>query len=222
MGCLYSSSLMPNSPNARSVKISEDERGGWSSDRPRRGGAAAERPADVSTRCRVLAPSDTLRYSPGSLLVVVSPSPELRDRLLTRVLETQSVVFGIDKVRALVSGRVPEDQEEEQAAQLLEKAVAKRLESGETVVLAAAGLDAEERDRYVRLAHRFRRPRHVILLEAPRDEVSDDDRAVLNDLRRRLDAGELGAEGFQTALRLGGSAASEVKRIVFRPPPQDD
>jgi hypothetical protein len=213
---------MSTPPNARSVKISDDERGGWSSDRPRRGGAAAERPVDVSTRCRVLAPSDTLRYSPGSLLFVVSPSPEQRDKFLTRVLETQSTVFGIDKVRALVSGRVPADQEEEQAVQLLDKAVAKRLEAGETVVLAADTLGAEERDRYVRMAHRFRRPRHVLLLDAPRDQVSDDDRGPLNDLRRRLDAGQLGAEGFQTALRLGGSAIGEVKRVVFRPPPQDD
>jgi predicted kinase len=213
---------MPSSPNSRSVKISDDERGGWSSDRPRRGGAAAERPVDVSTRCRLLSPSDTLRYSPGSLLVVVSPSAEQRDNLITRVVETPSAVFGIDKVRALVSGRVPAEQEEEQAAQLLEKAVAKRLEAGETVVLAADGLDPEERDRFVRMAHRFRRPRHAILLEAPRDQVADEDRAALNDLRRRLDAGELGAEGFQMALRLGGSTASELKRIVFRPPPQDD
>jgi hypothetical protein len=213
---------MPTSPNARSVKISEDERGGWSSDRPRRGGASAERPADVSTRCRVLSPSDTLRYSPGSLLMVVAPSHEQRDKFLTRVLETQSTVFGIDKIRALVAGRVPAEQEAEQAGQLLDNVVAKRLEAGESVVLAADTLDAEERDRYVRMAHRFRRPRHILLLDAPRDQVADDDRATLNDLRRRLDAGELGAEGFQTALRLGGSAIGEVKRVVFRPPPQDD
>jgi hypothetical protein len=90
------------------------------------------------------------------------------------------------------------------------------------VVLAADGLDAAERDRFVRIAHRLRRPRHVILIEAPRDQVSDDDRATLNDLRRRLDAGELGQEGFQTALRLGGAATGELKRIVFRPPPEDD
>src|SRR4051795_104099 len=212
---------MPNSPNARSVKISEDERGGWSSDRPRRAGAGAERPADVSTRCRLLSPSDTLRYSPGSLLVVVSPSAEQRDHFLTRVLETQSTVFGLDKVRALVAGRVPADQEEEQAAQLLDKAVAKRLENGESVVLAASTLDADERDRYVRMAHGFKRPRHLILLEASRDQVADEDRAALNDLRRRLDAGELGKEGFQTSLRLGGSTNRELKRIVFPPPPPE-
>ena len=44
----------------------------------------------------------------------------------------------------------------------------------------------------------------------------------MNELRRALDAGELGAEGFQTALRLGGGTAGEVKRILFRPPPRED
>ena len=212
---------MPTPPNARSVKISDDERGGWSSDRPRRGNAP-ERPADVSVRGRVLRPSDTLRYSPGSLLVVVSPSAEERDKLIARVVEKQSDVFGLDKVRALVAGRVPADQEEERAAQLLDAAVEKRLEAGETVLLAASSLDPAERERYVRMAHRFKRPRHLILLEVARDQVDDDDRGALNDLRRRLDAGELGAEGFQTSLRLGGSSIGELKRIVFRPPPQDD
>ena len=33
---------------------------------------------------------------------------------------------------------------------------------------------------------------------------------------------ELGNEGFQTALRLGGGSAAEVKRILFRPPPRED
>ena len=42
---------MPNppNPNARSVKIPSDERGGWSSDRPRKAGGPP-RPPDVSVR----------------------------------------------------------------------------------------------------------------------------------------------------------------------------
>jgi hypothetical protein len=67
-----------------------------------------------------------------------------------------------------------------------------------------------------------RRPRHLILRETSRDQVADEDLATLNALRRALDAGELGQEGFQTALRLGGGTASEVKRILFRPPPRED
>ena len=72
------------------------------------------------------------------------------------------------------------------------------------------------------MASSLKRPRHLILLETARDQVAEEDLAMLNDLRRALDAGELGAEGFQTALRLGGGSASEVKRILFRLPPRDD
>ena len=60
------------------------------------------------------------------------------------------------------------------------------------------------------------------MLDAPRDQVTDDERPVIDELRRALDAGELGQEGFQTALRLGGNALWELKRIVFQPPPRED
>ena len=52
--------------------------------------------------------------------------------------------------------------------------------------------------------------------------MREQDASALNELRRALDAGELGAEGFQTALRLGGGSAAEVKRIVFRSLPRED
>jgi AAA domain-containing protein len=177
---------------------------------------------DISVRSRVLSPSDRLRYSPGSLVVIVSASTAATDRLAQRVLEDKSTLFSMGKVRALLAGRVPEDEVEIRAPQLLDAAVAKRLEAGETVVLAAEGVGVEERDRFVRMAAAAGRPRHLILLETPRDQVPEEDRAPLNELRRALDAGELGNEGFQTALRLGGASVSELKRIVFRPPPRDD
>jgi predicted kinase len=170
----------------------------------------------------VLTPSDRLRYSPGSLLVIVSGSSLERDGFALRVLEDRNALLSLDRVRSLLASRVAEDQVEARAPALLEAAVAKRLQAGETVVLAAEGVTAEAREPFVRLAAAAGRPRHVILLEAARDQVAEEDRATLNQLRRALDAGELGAEGFQTALRLGGAALSEVKRIVFRPPPRDD
>jgi hypothetical protein len=74
----------------------------------------------------------------------------------------------------------------------------------------------------VRMAAALKRPRHLILLETAREQVSEEDLPALNELRRALDAGDLGGEGFQTALRLGGGSASEVKRILFRPPPRED
>jgi len=208
-------------PSARSVKIPADERTGWSSDRPRADGAPA-RPANISVHCRVLAPADRLRYSPGSLLVVVSASAAERDSFLERLIEDRASLLSLDKVRGLLAGRVAAEDVEARAQELLGAAVLKRLEGRETVVLGADGLQPEEREPFVRMASLLKRPRHLILLETARDQVQEEDLAMLNDLRRGLDAGELGAEGFQTVLRLGGGSAGEVKRILFRPPPRDD
>lgn len=213
--------VMPTPSSSRSIRIGDDERGGWSSDRPRRDGAPP-RPADISVRCRVLKPSDRMRYSPGSLLLLVSASASERGRFAQRLITDRSALLSLDKVRGLLAGRVPEEEVETRAGELLHAALLKRLDAGETVVVAMEGLDGAAREPYVRAAARLRRPRHIILLETGRDQVSDEDRPALNDLRRRLDAGELGAEGIQTALRLNGASISQLKRIVFSPPPRDE
>jgi hypothetical protein len=213
---------MPTPPSVRSVKIGADERGGWTTERPRREGDAPPRPVDVSARCRVLAPSDRLRYSPGSLLLIVSSDASESGRFAERVVEERGAVLSLAKVRTLLAGRVPEEEIESRARELLDAAVVKRLGERQTIVLTLEGLDAEERERYVRLAHGSKRPRHLILLEIPRDQVPEQERATLNELRRALDSGEVGLEGFQTALRLGGGTMAELKRIVFQPPPRED
>jgi predicted kinase len=172
--------------------------------------------------CRVLSPADRLRYSPGSLLVVACASPADRDRFLDRLIEDRSCLLSLGKVRALLAGRVAEQALPARAEELLRAAVSKRLQSRETVVLATDGLQAGEREPFVRMAATLKRPRHLILLETAREQVREEDHAALNELRRALDAGELGGEGFQTALRLGGGSAAEVKRILFRPPPREE
>lgn len=139
-----------------------------------------------------------------------------------RVLEERGAVLSADKVRALLAGRVPDDQMEAKAVEVLDAAVLRRIQANQSVAVATDNLDPAERERYARMAHAHRRPRHLILLEAPRDQVDDSERGALDDLRRALDAGELGLEGFQTALRLGGAALSELKRVVFQPPPRTD
>ncbi len=212
---------MPESPSSRSVKIGVDERTGWSSERPRRDGAPP-RPANIAVRSRVLRPSDRMRYSPGSLLLVVGATGPGPDHFLDRVLEERGIAFSLVKVRALLAGRVADDEIESRSRELLDATVAKRLQGGQTVVIAVAGFDVEERERYVRLAHGLRRPRHLLLIETSRDQVPEDERPALDELRRALDAGELGQEGFQTVMRLGGNALSELKRIVFRPPQRED
>jgi predicted kinase len=206
----------------RSVKIGSEERGGWTSERPRREGDAPPRPVDVSARCRVLAPADRLRYSPGSLLLIASADASQSAGFAERVVEERGVVLSLAKVRALLAGRVAAEEIQARARELLDGAVRKRLNESHTIVVVLEGLDAGERERYVRLAHSLRRPRHLILLETPREQVPEEERATLNQLRRALDAGELGLEGFQTALRLGGGAIAEVKRVVFQPPPRED
>jgi hypothetical protein len=212
---------MPDTPSARSVKISDDERTGWSSERPRSANAPP-RPADISVRCRVLAPSDRLRYSPGSLVIIVGAAAAEPARFAERAVEERGVVLSLGRVRELLAGRVEEDEIEARARELLGVAVLKRLTTKQSVVVPLDEFDAGERDRFVRMAHAAGRPRHVIMLDAPRDRVTDDERPLVDEFRRELDAGELGREGFQTALRLGGSALSELKRIVFAPPPRED
>jgi hypothetical protein len=209
------------SEGPRSVKIGADERTGWSSERPRRGGQP-ERPPDISVRCKVLRPSEEIRYSPGSLLVIASASEADREALAERVIEQQGALLSTGKVRGLLAGRVPEEEMDARVTELLEAAAAKRLGANETTVVVTNALHPEERERLARIAAAAKRPRHLLLLEVPRDQVAEDDLAPLNELRRRLDAGELGAEGFDTALRLGGETIGELKRIVFRPAPRDD
>ena len=88
-------------------------------------------------------------------------------------------------------------------------------------LLATETLGPDEREHFLRIAAALRRPRHLIMLETAREQVPAEERTALNALRRALDAGELGREGVQTALRLGGGSAAEVKRIAFRSTPRE-
>jgi hypothetical protein len=213
---------MSSSP--RSVKIGENERSGWSSERPRKPGEAERPPrqADVGVRGRVLSPSESLRYSPGSLLLIACADAVTRDAFAARVISDAGALLSLGKVRGLLEGRVGDDVIDDKTQALLDAAAKKRLAEGHTVVVALEGLDPAEREHYVRMAHGFNRPRHLILVEAGKDKVADEDREALGELRTTLDAGGLGQEGFVTSLRLGGATVSELKRIVFAPPPRDD
>jgi hypothetical protein len=212
---------MSTPPSGRSVKIDQDERGGWSSDRPRRDGAPP-RPADLSVRCRVLRPIDQLRYSPSSLVVIVAPVLADGERFAERLIEERGALLSPSKVRGLLAGRVADEEIDARAAELLHAAALKRIEAKESVVVVLDDLTPEERERYVRPAAAQKRPAHVILVEPARDQVDEEDRPALNKLRTALDSGGLGGEGFNTALRLGPGSVGDVRRIVFRPPPRDD
>ena len=155
-------------------------------------------------------------------MLIVGAKASEPDKFAERVVEERSAVLALAKVRALLAGRVPDEEIEARSRELLDTAVRKRLQAGQSVVVALDRVDAPERDRLVRLAHSERRPRHLILIETSREKVLDEERPNLDELRRALDAGELGSEGFQTVLRLGGAGLSELKRVVFQRPPRDD
>src|SRR3954447_12007647 len=110
------------SSEPRSVRIGDNERGGWSSDRPRKPGEAERPPRkqDVSVRGRVLSPTDRMRYNPGSLLVIACADRTLRDRFAKRVIEEQSALFSLDKVRGLIRGKVPDAELDAKAQALLD------------------------------------------------------------------------------------------------------
>src|SRR5471032_3260608 len=107
---------MATRPPGRSVKIADDERTGWSSDRPRRDGAPP-RPANLTVHCRILRPADRLRYSPGSLLIVACAAPAERDAFLERLVEERSALLSQAKVEALLEGRVPTEELSERAGE---------------------------------------------------------------------------------------------------------
>jgi hypothetical protein len=212
---------MEQSSKPRSVKIGDDERLGWSSERPRREGGP-QRPADISTRNRVLKPSEEIIYSPGSLVVVASSAPAEADAFVNRLVQSKGALLSMGKVRTLLAGRVSEAELEPRTLELLTNAIAKRIEAGETVLVVTETLDAEEREPFVRLAAAAGRPRHILLFEPAGVDLDEEGKAALSDLRRRLTAGELGQEGFQTSLRLAGSTIGDVKRLDFQRPSRDD
>lgn len=201
------------------MKIGADERTGWSSDRPRRTNAPERKP-DISVRGRVLEPSDRLRYTPGSLVLVAAPDAEAAEGYLAGILEERNALLSRGRVKRLLEGRVDAESLDEQADTVLERAVEKRLADGDATVLLLDGFSLEEREPWLRSAASRRRPRHLILLDGSVEE--EDDRAALGELRKTLMAGGLGEEGFHTAIRLGGSSAAEVKKLVFRAPPKDE
>src|SRR5947209_2345154 len=122
----------PNAP--RSVRIGSDERTGWSSERPRRDGAPP-RPADVSVRARILRPSDRLRYSPGSLVLVVGAAASEPHRFAERVVEERGAVLSLTSVHALLAGRVAAEDIETRSRELLDVAILKRLRAGHSGVV---------------------------------------------------------------------------------------
>ena len=166
-------------------------------------------------RCRVLAPSDNIRYSPGSLLLIVGPDDDARDAVTERLVSETAPVLTLSRLRGLLAGKLPDDQVEGKAAELREATARRKFAAGETVVISTAGLDPEEREHWVRMAAAHRRPRHLLLVEAGGADLDDGQRTELNALRKGIEGAALGEEGFSTVMRLSGKAVAERRRIAF-------
>ncbi len=214
----------------RSVKISEHERGGYSSDRTRRGEIIgedrSERPAAVRrARGRRLNPSTRLGYSPSSVIVLAGPSRVGKTTFADRLFDKGSVaVLSLEKIRRMIAGAGDEAQARAQAVSLVSQVAHQRLRAGQSVVLDGDALDPDERRALVLIAQQARRPAHLIFLEGSREqlEASGADEATLErdlplatELRRAVEQDRLGEEGFATVLTLTRRAADQVKQIGF-------
>ena len=211
-----------SSSQPRSVKISDNERGGWSSDRPRRAGEAERPPRklDVSVRGRVLSPSDRMRYSPGQPGAdrvrgprAARPLHRARDRRAERGPVGGQ---GARAARGQGPGRPARGEGAGAAGRGRAQALRRRPDGrdpareGSTPTSASATCGSPPRigGRAISCSSRWPRTRS---LTRTRDS--------LGELRTALNAGELGQEGFMTSLRLGGHVIEELKKIVFAPPP---
>ena len=99
-----------------------------------------------------------------------------------------------------------------------------RLRAGQAVVIVGRSLEASEREELVRLAQTAGRPAHLIFLEATAEqlreagaseEAVERDMPAATELRRAVEQGKLGDEGFATVLTLTPRAADAVRQIGF-------
>jgi predicted kinase len=211
----------------RSVKISDLERSGYSSDR-RRGEAPRDdedaRPVSVRrARGRRLNPSNRIGYAPSSVIVLAGAAGVGKTTFAERLFDKGSVaVLSVAKVRAMIAA--PEPQATAQALSLITQVAQQRLRAGQAVVIDGRALDPAERQPLVAMAQQARRPVHLIFLEGSQDQLLEggaDEQSLERDiplataLRRAIEQDRLGEEGFATVLTLTRRAAEQVKQVGF-------
>jgi hypothetical protein len=205
---------MASSDGVRSVKIGADERTGWSSERPERKSSGPGRPPRPAGRALNVAASDTLSFPAGSLVVFTGADVVTIHRLVARMLPRPALV-SYDPLARAVAEKVPAEQVEEVTLRLVSKRVAERQAEGQATVIATSDLSAELRRKLAALAER-RAGSHLVVLDSGRKAVDDDERfeelrAVVTGAR----SGEIGSEGFSTAMVLGRVDLDKVTGIEF-------
>ena len=155
--------------------------------------------------------------------MVVSASKVDSDAFIERVIEAKNAILSLDKVRALLAGRVKPDEMEARAQELLDTAVAKRLGADESVVLGADS-PGRRRARALCAARRARArpaPPHPPLRSRATRSPRRTSRRSTRCARRSMPATSAPRASTRRCASAAGPAA-EVKRIVFRPEPRDD
>lgn len=204
---------MLDSNSARRIVIGPEERSGWSSERPREG-----RKAHSQNRARVLSPAAELYYAPRSLLVVCSATPEIRLKFLQRFFSAQQIISQ-RRIEAFLGGSVDSKDLGAAAKQLMHAAISRRLQAGQSTVIAPLELFVDEREDLTKIAHQYKRTAHLIVLDAGRQAVGDENLfAQLAALRAAARSGEVGSEGFRTALVLGRADVDRLQAVFFIDP----
>ena len=205
---------MASSDGVRSVKIGADERTGWSSERPQRASSGPGRPPRPAGRALAVAPSDTLSFPSGGLVVFTGADAVTVHRLVARLLPRPALI-SYDALARAVAEKVPPEHVGEVTLRLVGKRVAERQAEGQATVIETGRLSTELRASLAALADR-RTGSHLVVLDAGRKTVGDDERfEQLRDVVARARNGEIGAEGFSTATVLGRADLDKVTAIEF-------
>jgi hypothetical protein len=205
---------MASSDGVRSVKIGADERTGWSSERPQRKSSGPGRPPRPAGRALNVPATDTLTFPAGSLVIFTGADAVTVHRLVARMLPRPALV-SYDPLARAVAEKVPAEQVGEVTLRLVAKRVAERQAEGQATVIETGDLSTELRTALAALAER-RAGSHLVVLDSGRKAVADDERfeelrAVVAGAR----SGEIGSEGFSTAMVLGRVDLDKVTGIEF-------
>jgi hypothetical protein len=205
---------MASGDGVRSVKIGADERTGWSSERPQRAKSGPGRPPRPAGRALNVAASDTLSFPSGSLVVFTGADAVTVHRLVARMLPRPALI-SYDTLARAVAEKVPAEQVEEVTLRLVSERVAERQAEGQATVIETGELSSELRTKLAALADR-RAGSHLVVLDSGRKALGDDERfEALRTVVSGARSGEIGAEGFSTAMVLGRVDLDKVTGIEF-------
>jgi hypothetical protein len=205
---------MASNDTVRSIKIGADEKTGWSSDRPQRTTSGGGRPPRPAGRSLTIKPSDALSFPAGSLVLFTGADAVTLHRFVGRLLPKPTVI-SYDQLARAVAGKVAAEQVAAITLKLIAKPIAERLGAGEAVVIETVDLSSELRRSLAALSGPPTGS-HLVVLDAGRKAVDDDARFdELQAVTTQARSGEIGVEGFSTAVVLGRSDLDKVTEVEF-------